>query len=378
MRATLWWSAALIALLTFFPGSGPASADPTSPALDAQAWYWSSNQSVTPCAGVPPQLQDTGICNPATSSTSPISPKHLGVGAKGGQSDMRTYLHWDLSDMPVGSKVDGMQVVLTVSNPTDQAHRDQHDANKLQPPATAGQALAAIDACLVLNPWGEGEGAPPDAIKVSSDGTTSSVHQEPSIEPSKCYPGQPAADGKSWTFTITKIAQLWADGKEDNNGVALVPNFERNPSGTWTVELHGYAYSTAEETPKVQVSPDDAAKTTLAFTPPETSETTATQPPPPTENVFGGSGEPSFGGVSSPTGLEIAPPPAPATGSTPLAASLPVSRKIKTPGYVWLSVAAGLVGIALLWRALAPEDMIVSENRVASLLRLRQQTRVAP
>jgi hypothetical protein len=315
---------------------------------------------------------------------------------------MRTYLSWDMSDMPLGSTVDLMTVVLTVSSSSDANHNKLHSngdspvtdtSNTLQPPATTDQSLAAIDACLVTTAWADGgEGVPPDAIKLYADAAhptatvVSSVHQEPRIDPTKCYAGLKADDLKTWTFTLTKIAQLWASGQEDNNGVALVPNLN-GPPQTWTVEFHGYAYTTEDSPPKVLVRPEEAAKTTLAFTPPREEAIQTTTMPTTNETVFGTEGEPSFGNTSSPTGVEVAPPPAPISDATSPATSsprgmttaLPASRRVKTPAYVWLGVAAGLLGVAALWRALAPEDVFFgAENRVAALLRANRQALTGP
>src|SRR5437588_847002 len=72
-------------------------------------------------------------------------------------------------------------------------------------------ALAPADTSApVTGFFGDGTQAAPFAERPSYDTTGPAA------------PGQRGADG-TWTFDITAIAQGWAQGTDENNGVAIVP-----------------------------------------------------------------------------------------------------------------------------------------------------------
>jgi hypothetical protein len=99
--------AGLLAVSTSLILAPPAQADVKTITTDRslEAWYWSSNQDIRVCTPdqLPPQLP--GLCPQAGGSAArPISPGHLGIGLKAGQPDMRSYVMFDLSFIPLGSK----------------------------------------------------------------------------------------------------------------------------------------------------------------------------------------------------------------------------------------------------------------------------------
>jgi hypothetical protein len=354
-----------------------------------EAWYWSSNQDVRACTPDELPSQIPGLCPSSNvNATRPISPGHLPVAVKAGQSDMRSYMMFDLSFIPLGSTLNSMVVTFTVSrsDASNQEHTTEHTANPLaladsqpKPPATVNDGAAAINACIVTVAWGQAEGAPP-ADRDPNDPTTL-VPNEP--EARKGVDKQTCVKGKNnvstWTFDLTPLAKKWVSGAVFNNGFALLP-VVAGAADTWTVELHGAYYSNAIQNPatggttqQVFVSHREEARAKLGYIP-------AALPPAPVVPPGGVALPPSAAGP--PSIVSPSSPPEPIPVSTPGStdqATLPLAQgRGSTPWYVWLLLPAGLLGLVTVSRALGrePEE---SGNRVAELLRERRtQTSGAP
>jgi hypothetical protein len=354
-----------------------------------EAWYWSSNQDIRACTpnGLPPQIP--GLCpNANGAGAAPISPGHLGISVRAGQSDMRSYVMFDLSSIPLGSTLNSMLVTFTVSrsDPSNQQHTTEHASNPLGPPdqqpkapATFNDGGAAIDACLVTVGWGSSEGAPP--ADRNADDPTTPLPTEPlersGVDKSSCVHGK--NNTSTWTFDVTPLAKKWVSGASFNNGFALLP-VGSAPTDTWTVELHGAYFANAIQNPatgaaSTQVFVDHAeeVKATLDYIPAKNQAL----PPAVLPGVVptGPAAPPSI--VSPPSSAPIpiptlTPPPAQA----PVSAAAP--SRGSTPWYVWLLLPAGLLGFVTVSRALGSESE-QSGNRVADLLRERRiQTSGAP
>jgi hypothetical protein len=376
--------AGLLAVSTSLVFAPPAQADVKTITTNRslEAWYWSSNQDIRVCT--PDQLpsQIPGLCPSAGGSGArPISPGHLGIGLKAGQPDMRSYVMFDLSFIPLGSTLHSMVVTFTVSRSDagNQQHTTEHAANPLgspdtQPktPATLNDSGAAIDACLVTVGWGSTEGAPPADLDPNNPGKT--VPTEPEarngVDKKTCVHGKNHTS--TWTFDITPLAQKWVSGAVFNNGFALLPVVS-GPADTWTVELHGAYYSnaiqnpaTGDQTTQVFVAPNEEAKAKLGYIPAKTP-TTPLQP---------GSGSALPPAVAKPPSI-VSPPssqPSAIPSLTPPApqAQRPVAQgRGSTPWYVWLLLPMGLLGFVTVSRALGSESP-QSGNRVAELLRERR------
>lgn len=353
-----------------------------------EAWYWSSNQDIRACTpnGLPPQLP--GLCPSGNGNAAlPLSPGHLGASVKAGQSDIRSYMIFDLSTIPLGSTMNSMVVTFTVSrsDPSNTQHTTEHTSNPLgppdqqpKPPATVNDSAAAIDACLVTVGWGSTEGAPP--ADRNADNPTTTVPTEPlernGVDKSDCVHGK--NNTSTWTFDITPLAKKWVSGTSFNNGFALMPVISA-PTDTWTVELHGAYYENAIQNPatgaastEVFVAHNEEVKATLDYIPAKS----AALPPPvlpapvPPVSVQ----PPSLVGPSeAPSAIPtLSPPPVQA----PVSAAAPSHGT--TPWYVWLLLPAGLLGFVTVSRSLGSESE-QSGNRVAELLRERRiQTSGAP
>jgi hypothetical protein len=343
-----------------------------------EAWYWSSNEDIRGCTpeGLPSQIP--GLCPSANlTPASPISPGHLGVSMKAGQSDMRAYMLFDLSSIPLGSTVGSMVVTFTVSrsDPSNTEHTTEHTSNPLgspdqQPkaPATMNDSGARIDACLVTVGWGEAEGAPP--ADRNADDPTTPVPTEPDahggIDKGTCVHGK--NNTTTWTFDITPMAKKWVSGAVFNNGFALLP--VGGTVDTWTVELHGAYYANAVQNPatgetssQVFVGHAEEAKARLDYIA-AAVQVPVTVPAAVPPSLSSG---PSL--VSAPTPPASVPPaPAPPTPQAPQ----PVAQSGgSTPWYVWLVLPLGLFGFVTVSRVLGSESLD-SGNRVAQVLRERR------
>lgn len=359
----------------------PALAATAKLPVDQQAWFWSSTFDVNQCTPEElPSLPDPAppnLCTPehtsALAPASPITPGHLGVALKNGQSDMRSYLTFDTSNIPFGATIEAFTVKMLVSRQsTDTEHARIHSQREGKPPATTGDDRAKINACILTLPWGRAEGAPPS--NMNSHDPTKSEPVEPYVrggyDCSVSAEGRRSADGASWTFDITEIAQKWASETVFNNGIILLPQ-PTGPADSWTLEFHGAFTTRPVENPATGSTTEEVYVRTL-----ETPVATVKYTAPPPEAV-----EPPFtppvdtGGPLLPP-ITIGPPPqvpvdtGPAP-QRPAAFERPESNP-RTPWYYFLLFPAGLAGISGLSRAMGRELGAAPANRVAAMLRRRR------
>jgi len=356
-----------------------------------EAWYWSSNQDLSACTPTlpvaPPPGVPGGLCNSETSehAAAPISPGHLGISVKAGTSDMRSYILFDLSFIPVGSTLNSMVATFTVSriDPNNTQHTQEHSPEGAQlqqpdtqpkPPATVNDSGVGIDACLLNVGFGNTEGGPP-TVRDPNNPTAPPTPVEPAAQPNgvdtkTCVHGVGTAT--TWSFDLTPLAQKWVSGAAFNNGIALLPVIA-SPVDNWTVELHGAYYASAITDPtspdgtgqQVFVSKNEEAKAKVdyipaAVVPPVTPPLPAAAPPVPA----------GAGGPPSVVTLPSAPLPTPVPPA--VQQTIPVSRPTaKTPWYVWLLLPAGIAGFLTLSTALGREAGEQAVNRVANALRRR-------
>jgi hypothetical protein len=364
MRAAVVAVLAVTGSLLFQPTAGADSLTLAND-RDTQAWFWSTNRDVRQCVGTDAQ----GVCQVVEfSAASPITSGHLGVSLRNGQSDMRTYLSFDVSSIPSGSTVEEMTATLTVSRPSgSQEHTQRHAGAGAKAPATTNDEAANIKACIVTLPWGSAEGAPSE--RMDAKDPTKSTPVEPfvkgGVDCSVSSEGVRAKDGATWTFDITDMAQRWVAGTTSNTGFALLP--ELTGPETWIVEFHGAAYEVQTDTGRQTfVVPEEAPKATIKFTAGSSEEPPPPPPPLPPPPTF------VAPPITEPPAIAQPLPPAPPVPEAPPAVAPVATTKPSTPWYAWLVLPAGLVGFAGFSRAIGREGAS-GTNRVAVMLRRRRE-----
>lgn len=376
--------AAIVLVVAFLLNNDAFASVVVATPVQNVGWYWSSNQDVRGCvheAGVCPNGSvGGGVAN--NGGVKPIAEGHFGVSLKGGTSDMRGYLSFDLGNVPSGSKVKSFTVKITTSRPEDVAHSQEHQSNGQPAPATANPAAAAIDVCLVTSAFAsDPAGDPPDAYFTDPEkgNALSPTHQEPSTDCSKqAGTATQAPDASFWTLDLTPAAQHWIDGDVFNNGVALFPHKAGTGADSWTIEFHGRYTESGDDPPKIYVSHQEEISDMLQYEPPPP------EPEPTKSTTVQGTDvyrPPSFNNTTPPVTEPPAytPPVPPTTPSgssgTNQEAAAPVASlgRPVTPGYVWLLLPAGLAGMVGLSRAIGGEvEVEEAENRVAVALRRRR------
>jgi hypothetical protein len=162
-------------------GATPSGAD-TSPATGG--WYWAGQPDAQP----PP----VGAL-PAPVPTPDVPDGDVAAGYRPTGIDKETFLHV-ASEVGDGATVSS--VVLTI--------KEDNSGVNVSPDA------AVINAKPVGGFWLDGaKGAP--------------TSQAPSVLENPSVAGKRNADG-TWTFDLTSLAQQWASGTIQNNGIALIPD----------------------------------------------------------------------------------------------------------------------------------------------------------
>lgn len=340
---------------------------------DAQAWFWSSNKDFRQCSPIlPPPAPPDSYCDTRDLSGTPantISPGHLPVSLKNGSSDMRSYLAFDLSEIPDGATVSSARLELTVARATGSAdHTTEHGQPGAKPPATANESAARIKACLVIVPWGSSEGAPPETMD-PHDPTKASPAEPTLLDGVSCNVSSLGETGTTWKFDMKPFIQKWLAG-EPNNGIILMPQ-QTGPVDTWTLEFHGGEFKRRTEDPSgaggtqevTYVTAAEASKLAITYTaPPPIPELTLESPPTPPIDTGGQPPPPPVVDVS----------PEPTSSPTPTV-SVPVARsEPRTPWYSWLLFPALLLGLVAVSRSIGREISTAGGNRVATMLRSKK------
>lgn len=390
LRASAGAILAIVAAMLLGPVPAASAQEATIPATQS-AWFWSSNSKVTTCSAgfcgaisIDDGLNASGIGATPPGALSPISTGHIAVSLKNGSSDMRGYLKFDLGSLtqslPLGAKLKFSEflVQLTTSLPTDTDHTEQHTTfDQGKTPGTTNQQSAGILACVATTPWGQAEGdptasttiLPPDPAAGRTTPETISSRDEPLFDCGSQALGVASADGKSWTFDITAIANKWTSGELFNEGIALVP-VDQNVAATWTVEFHGPPLTLNADGEDVEVvSKALGASATVSYEPVEVTT-------PPTE------GPPGTPGAAGPPGQTVIPPPTGdgGDGSSPPTGNgsgifVPVARSgsAETPGWLFALIPLGLIALRLTSNAIGLEAAPVgASNRVAQILQSRR------
>lgn len=388
LRASAGAVLAIVAGLLVGPATS-AGAEEAEVFAAQGAWFWSSNSKVTTCASVNPS---TGVCTAASvddganfsgigatpsGALSPISTGHLAVSLKNGSSDMRSYLKFDLGELPFGIEFGKFEMILTMSQPTDTPHAEQHTTFEGKAPATSNPGSASIVACSVTIPWGPAEGdptasttiLPPDPEQGREDFEITTSRDEPLYDCSNQALGVSSVDGTSWRFDLTAMANKWASLELFNEGIALLP-VNQNVLSTWTVEFHGPPLTVRTDDASTVVVPKELgarADVSFAEVPPDE---TPTQGPSGPEGPAGPSGptiiQPGDGGTTTP----------PADGQPTLGGAITRVGKAgspETPAWLYGLIPLGLLGLGLTSSAVGAEaGGAGAPNRVAQVLRQRR------
>ena len=377
--------------VSFLPST--ASADQAKLGVSKVAWYWMSNSKVTGCVGAGdlPSSPTTGVCGGGSLNSgvfgnfavTPLTPGHFGVAMKNGDDDMRSFVHVDIPEDWVPSRV---ILKLTVALPTD-AHAREHAAASGRAPATFNQENAAIEACPVKEFWvdnisGGGGGDPVYSTKIvnpkdSPDGQlhVESEKSEPKYDCGTSVPGVQAKDGSTWTFDLSSLAKSW---NQSNDGVVLVP-VEKSIASSWTVEFHGpqltlqgpasaagdseLQYVKASDAPVATVEYSAAAPSGPSYTPPTSGGTSPILP--------------SFNSPLPPPPFVLGTDtvaPTQNTGGPALVATRDGS--IATPAWVLALIPLLMLGAGLLSNAIGSDPLGLAvagaRSRVASVLQRRR------
>lgn len=207
-------------------------------------------------------LRDT--VNPQAPAPPSVPGNALAVGAAGGEAAAIAAI-----GIATGANEGGTasSAILTLKESSD-------------PGANANSALAKIAACPITNFWaGARNGAWVDrpAFECADPGAVA---------------GERAADG-TWTFDITRLAQIWLDGNLEPNGVVLAPvagspeNFQVSfldiASGNVKLQFSALPAPTFDDSPTFEPGPvtEPADFTPVEPPPAPTFDPPPAEPPPP-------------------------------------------------------------------------------------------------
>ena len=278
-----------------------------------------------------------------------VAPGHLAVAAKGGQEDKVSFLYFGLDSVPLDAVFS--KAVLTVPLVESDPPND----------VTIAPDAAKVRAC-AAGPEGFG----------GDDGTAIAL-----APARKCdvfaVPAKATADGKAYTFDLTKLAGIWLT---ENNGVALT------------------AAEGASSTP-FQVVFAEATKATLAYS--YTGGTTVEVPvlapaAPPVAPIAPSSGFDSGSApvpvVEAPLAPAPAPAPAPAVvapqpAAAPAVAAGPValSTPLRPTNGFWLAGLLLLLGLGVLSLIMGDSNVPLpagSSSRLSRALREQRRTGRSP
>lgn len=235
-----WWSPAT------------AYAEARTPTLERANWFWQDQ--------IDGDIGGTGIGTRLPSSSSGIPDPDLGIAYTTGKPladpgstqpadtpNKEAYLGWsDFDSIDKGSQVQSFAFTITIDPAAS---------------ATPPMETVPLIACLSVSDW-------PDANPGGG-----SFSGKPTDDCNVSVPGIPAADGKTYTFDATKIAQAWVDTGL-NLGLGIRPKlgyttpFQLAVTRTVTGLLTFTPAATAEPTPAPCATSADttAADTTAAGT----------------------------------------------------------------------------------------------------------------
>lgn len=343
-----------IILLLTAPGAQSQSTDVEAEApVDRTGWYWRDNRRVNP---------------PGTGQQQELFPAaaaehHIQVASENGEPDKRAYVGFDLAGLEgfTGGSVRTFSLTAEVSDPGPE-HTEEHQelATETQttffPPATSNDEPAVLTACPVTNFFAGG--ADGNAVEEDADGdpsTPETSRVEPRFDCDLATgTATRQANGARWSFDLTAIAQVWADGTTIDTAVAVLPAPDTADAApqeaNWTVEFHGKRLDGL--TASITYAPAGGEASAASLVP-------GAAPPPPAPPVAGATED-----AAAPPPTEEEPAAAP-----PLAQ--PVASAARFPWYAALPWPIGLAALVLVFQSLrgAGDASIAGAHQVASRMR---------
>lgn len=344
--------------------------------VSAVSWYWEDASSQT--FDTPQGKVIVGTPNPfcpeAPGSLGSIedtcAPERLPVWVREGDYEtpyMISAIAFDLFSVPTGSTVHKFTVTFLEDEAAceeEQGTNTGQRCRNTRPIGVEGEGRK-LRACRIGATFGGGEARPynevPDHVCARGDPTATRKRVK------AVHKSDEDGEDHVWTFDLTSFARQWTREFTLDTGVLITaqpPRDQPDQTDNWRVVLAG---------PDVT----KAIRTKIVFTPPKNPP----PPPPPrgtnpggvstggglgdtassstttiTNDGFGapttgtGSapiGETAFPGATAPSGA-IAPQPAPSP--SPASATGEVPEPVELPGYMWLALLAGLVGLSLVKR----------------------------
>lgn len=340
--------------------AAPAFAVEDEPLVLVTAWYWEDQQrqriqDPTTQTDVAVISLPNPFCPSAPLAGSPpedaCKPGRLPIQVREGDYETPNQLPalaFDFALVPLGSKIGKFTVTFVEAN-------DQQS----EPLNAEGKSLQA---CYVEEFFGDGEAslykelpkatcsetdpvAERKELKLEDEGGGGGGGEEP--------PGEQEEPTFGYTFDLTEFARSWVADAPPITGIVLMPvrpkeaDFDPSTDTNWRTVLIGAQEEGGIQPkltytpPKNPVTPPDPTDPTDPSTPltPGSSVTTTTGSGtvPPTDTGSVDTGAPTgTDGAGTPTDLA-------AEGTDPASAVVPGGW----PGYVWLGILAGIVGLSL-------------------------------
>jgi hypothetical protein len=352
----------LIAAFVALPAA-PAGAVADEPVVLVSAWYWEDQnrqriQDPTTGTDVAVISVPNPFCpSPPLAGSPPeqtCKPGRLPVQVREGDYETPNQLSavaFDFALVPPGSKIGKFTVTFLEA-------KDQQS----EPVNAEGKSLRA---CFVEEYFGDGEAAlyrevpkytcsetdpvaPRREIKVKESGGS---QPSPSPSPSPAPGGGQEEPTYGYTFDLTEIARMWMESPPPITAVMLTPvrpkdaDFDPATDANWRTVLVG-----AQE--------EGGIKTSLTYTPPKTPVPPPTSPPTdtggtpfdPGTSTTTTTGSDDFGSTdagASDFGTGSDDPATPEELEEIAAAETGAAAPEGWPGYVWLGILAGIVGLSM-------------------------------
>jgi hypothetical protein len=359
-------SASLLAGLLTAAVVTPAVAKSASPPVSTRAWYWEQAESneVTDPAGNKYTIETPNpFCPSAPGSLGAVpgacAEGRLPIEIQNGDYETPNKIsavNFDLTLVPIGSKVSKFTATFLEAKSGCYDGRDDDEQPASSPSDWCEQTDPVniegkeLQACVVQQFFGDGDARP--------------YKEAPRY---KCSPGDPTAKRKeikakgdeepqhAWTFDLTAFAQDWIKAFTTNTSIMIVG---KPPKGdnqdSWRVVLMGAKAPGGKEGVKTKIV-FDPAEFDIAIPPPTATTagvatgTTTSSGGVGTSTVSTGSdfGGDTGGGTFDAGGTpatDVASPAAPAAPGGVLGAE---QTPKPMPAYVWLALAAGLLGWTL-------------------------------